>query len=172
MSNSRHIIRWRYAFVGLQAAALAAFVGVFWLRSAPVSKAARPLDANHVLTAADVVSQPSEALIGQALRYPVRAGDRITADDVKPPPFNAASRTAGTVAALVTLAEDLATQRGLKPGAKVLVRRQALPDVPGSVIASACQNKACMLTVALDVMPVKEELSLQSFSTAELLPRP
>lgn len=172
MSTHAHIVRWRYAFVMLQGLALVGFIGVFWARSKPVHLAAHPLAADHVLTRADLFSPSGEHLIGQALRGPVRAGDPITSEQVKSPPDSAASAAVGSVAALVTMTEDLTTRRALKPGASVVVRRHALPDLPGAVIASTCQRKTCLLTVALEATPPQERLTAQAFSAAELLPRP
>lgn len=171
MSGYAHVIHWRYAFVGLQCLALAGFVGVFWLRSAPAAKAVRPLDAGHVLKPGDLVSQASEPLIGKALRDPVRTGDPIRPEHVTPAPTAlAATTSSGSVAALVTMAEDQAARCGLAAGVKVLVRRHALPDLPGSVTSMSCQQKTCVVAVALEALP-KEEVTLQSFSSAELLPR-
>lgn len=170
MSGYAHVIRWRYAFVGLQCLALVGFVGVFWLRSAPAAKAVRSLDAGHVLRPGDLVLQASEPLIGQALRDPVRTGDPIRPEHVRPAPAAiAATTSSGSVAALITMAEDQVTRYGLTAGVKVLVRRHALPDLPGSVTSISCQQKVCVLAVALEALP-KEEVTLQSFSTAELLP--
>lgn len=172
MTGSSWVILWRNLFLILQGVALLSFLALYAYRSQPAPRATSKLEANHVLTAADLVSDESKPLLGKALRVRVDPGDRVTEDLVKDPPPAAAPARPGTVAALVTVVESVAKQRNLVIGAKVAVQRRAQPDLPGTVISRDCDKQICTLAVMLEGLPQTEELNLLAFATADLVPRP
>jgi len=169
MSSYRSVIYTRRLFVAFQVIALACFVWLFIHRSDHAPRAVATLPAGHVLVAADLEFDGQGQVVGKALVAPVQAGARIGPGQVKDKP--AALGAAGTEATLAAVVR--ADKRaGLDVGAPVLVRRQAWPDVPGRILSSDCARQPCTFSVLLLNLPASQPLDLQTFSAAELLPRP
>ena len=116
--------------------------------------ATRKLHVNDKLTAADLQSTETKALVGHFLRQEVEAGKAVTpamvSVDFIPPDLH------NTIAAIISMPATDVLTRGVAVGALVRIYRSAeVFGDPGRVVALSCDAHTCSVIVSLPPTPSK-----------------
>jgi len=126
-------------------------LGFWWRGSSSGLVAVRDMAANHAITAADLKTSETAALVDHYLRQSVKAGDPITPSMVSGQllPTNDDS-----IAAVVRIPAAMKMKRGIEVGSVVLIYVGAEQfGPPGRVIQENCDEQICSVVVSLPKTP-------------------
>lgn len=161
----RLVLFWRWLFLIIQLAAVAGFLFLYGHRSAPT--AATDLAAGRQITAVDMRVSLLDPLVGKYLLQDIKTGETITPELLTD---RAPARLPGaTLAAVVTVAVQEAKRLGVARGVSVdVMRGGSAPPVRGTVMASDCDDKKCLVYVGLEKPPAGQVIDTETFSAATL----
>lgn len=162
----------RYTVIARAAIAAAYLALGVWIvsriaaRSPDAPVATQTLDANYKLTAADLQTEATAALVGRYLRTHVDQGRPVTADNVSKTPVN--TTLPPSLAAIVSMKPATLDDRNIVPNSRVLivVGTQKLSGVVADV---SCDPQNCSVIVTLAKMP-GQTFDAFGFSKADLVP--
>lgn len=134
----------------------------------PAPTAAQDLNAGHELTLGDLETEQTKALVNRHLRKEVDKGKPITADMVSPTQLPAA--IAPTIAAIVTMPQQLLKRRNLVEGSTVEVQLANSPQkLPGKIAKLICDDQTCSVIVSLAKVP-PSTVGPADFASADVVP--
>jgi len=155
-------------FLALAYVLVAAHILSLIVARAPDSpRATHALNVNDKLTAADLQTDATAALVDNYLRAPVAPGKPVTGDNVSRTPID--SNITPSLAAIVTIKPKAREQFNISKGSKVRIVFSDTPQELAGVVADInCDKQFCSTIVGLAASP-KQTFDAFNFSRATLV---
>lgn len=145
-------------------------VFLIFARSSDAPVAARALKTNDHLTADDLRTTATRALIGDYVKADIAEGEPVTSDEVSRSPID--TNLAPALAAIVPIKPETLKARRLDKGAKVVLTfADKTQPLMGAIADVVCDNSLCKAIVDLD-KATGRTFDAVDFSKADVVPLP